>query len=135
MRKEKRNVIFIANREQKHDRFFIGNIQETDDKGVLSVNDNCWISMSLLEFHCSCAKLWGREVSLLAAHSYSSLLTHLFTWSPWMPSTLMVPFHFTELITSALRPTLSPLNYDTGYLFQISHIMLHILVYFLSYCH
>lgn len=38
---EKRNVIFITNRAQKHDTFFIGNIQNTDDKGILSVNDNC----------------------------------------------------------------------------------------------
>lgn len=51
--------------------FFIGNIQETDDKGVLSVNDNCWISMSVLEFHCSCAKLWGESCIFLFPLSFS----------------------------------------------------------------
>lgn len=51
--------------------FFTGNIQETDDKGVLSVNDNCWISMSVLEFHCSCAKLWGESCIFLFPLSFS----------------------------------------------------------------
>lgn len=83
MRKEKRNVIFIANRAWKHDRFFIGNIQETDDKGVVSGNDNCWISMCMLEFHCSCAKLGGERSVLIFPLTFSYEIFSLRT-SPYM---------------------------------------------------
>lgn len=118
--------------------FFIGNIQETDDKGVLSVNDNCWISMSVLEFHCSCAKLWGESCIFLFPLSFSFKFL-----SQHLPShglhecPLHSQFPFIVHSPSFQHPTelKSPLIYDPRYLLQAPQPVLHILVYFLSYCH